>query len=241
MIHSFRQLQECLRAELRVRLGRGEMTERQLARQTGISQPHLHHLVKGVRELTPAMADRILSALELRLFEIADPETKPRGEPIEIAVLSRRAGPGTAWPVEESRFERLTVSRALVTGMLQPFGVRLEGDSLMEGVFRAGEMVIGDRLECADQPLDPEELHLVKVDNGLAARWVRTGRSRLYLLSRFTLDRPREWFGAPLAELSSRVVARLRLLKSPERDAAAPPRLPPRDISPAPRLSWIAS
>lgn len=45
---------------LRGRLYNGELTERSLARVTGISQPHLHNVLKGKRLLSIPKLDQIL-------------------------------------------------------------------------------------------------------------------------------------------------------------------------------------
>jgi antitoxin component HigA of HigAB toxin-antitoxin module len=45
---------------LRKRIHSGELTERSLARITGISQPHMHNVLKGKRLLSLEKADRIL-------------------------------------------------------------------------------------------------------------------------------------------------------------------------------------
>ena len=51
----------------------GVLTERHLARMTGISQPHVHNVLKGVRGLTPEVADQILHKLRLNLLDLAEP------------------------------------------------------------------------------------------------------------------------------------------------------------------------
>jgi plasmid maintenance system antidote protein VapI len=52
-------------ADARSRLRNGEFTERGLARRVSVSQAHMHHVLKGKRSLTPALADRL--AAELRI------------------------------------------------------------------------------------------------------------------------------------------------------------------------------
>jgi transcriptional regulator with XRE-family HTH domain len=52
------------------RLQRGELTERGLARRTGISQPHLHNVLKGVRVLSPQMGDLLLRHLHITLVDL---------------------------------------------------------------------------------------------------------------------------------------------------------------------------
>ena len=48
----------------------GEVTERGLARVTGISQSHLHNMLKGVRVLSPPMADLILRHLQITVVDL---------------------------------------------------------------------------------------------------------------------------------------------------------------------------
>ena len=69
---NFRDLQERLRCHLRRRLAGGETTERGLARLTGVSQPHMHNVLKGKREFSPDMADRILLHLRMDLLELLE-------------------------------------------------------------------------------------------------------------------------------------------------------------------------
>jgi plasmid maintenance system antidote protein VapI len=66
----FYTLLEQLRARVIARIAQGDVTERALARQAGISQPHLHNILKGVRGLTPDVADRLMLALKWRLKDL---------------------------------------------------------------------------------------------------------------------------------------------------------------------------
>jgi plasmid maintenance system antidote protein VapI len=77
----FQLLQRRLVESLRRSIGNGLMTERGLARRAGISQPHMHHILKGVRALSPQVADRILRAFELTVMDL-----------LELAEMDSRAG-----------------------------------------------------------------------------------------------------------------------------------------------------
>jgi hypothetical protein len=66
-------LYERLTTNLRDRVRRGEVTERGLARMTCVSQPHIHHVLKGKRLLSAEMADRILHHLRIDLLDLIDP------------------------------------------------------------------------------------------------------------------------------------------------------------------------
>jgi len=56
----------------------GEITERGLARRVGISQPHIHNVLKGKRLLSWESADALLRELDLSLLDLVsrDENTK---------------------------------------------------------------------------------------------------------------------------------------------------------------------
>jgi len=74
----FRRLLLRLIRDLQERVRGGEITERGLARLTGVSQPHLHHVLNGERQLSIAMADRILHRLHVDLRDFMEPEERAR-------------------------------------------------------------------------------------------------------------------------------------------------------------------
>jgi transcriptional regulator with XRE-family HTH domain len=71
---SFHVLQLRVIADVQERVRRGDVTERGLARLTGISQPHLHNILKGARVLSPHMADLILRQLHINLLDLLEPQ-----------------------------------------------------------------------------------------------------------------------------------------------------------------------
>jgi transcriptional regulator with XRE-family HTH domain len=71
---TFQDLQSRLLTELRLRVRSGAVTERGLARDTGISQPHLHHVLKGKRLLSVERADEVLRRLDLDLLHLITTE-----------------------------------------------------------------------------------------------------------------------------------------------------------------------
>jgi plasmid maintenance system antidote protein VapI len=66
------QLLTALLEEVRRRVRNGQLTERGLARLTGTSQPHLHHILKGKRGITPKLADRMMDVLALDLSALIE-------------------------------------------------------------------------------------------------------------------------------------------------------------------------
>jgi len=71
---NFRQQQRRLVTHLRGLVRNGDVTERSLARLTGVSQPHMHNVLKGKRLLSLEMADQVLARLHLDLLDFIEPE-----------------------------------------------------------------------------------------------------------------------------------------------------------------------
>ena len=71
---TFHDLQQRLLEVLRHRVRSGAATERGLARDMGISQPHLHNVLKGRRLLSTEKADEVLRRLQLDVLYLIEPE-----------------------------------------------------------------------------------------------------------------------------------------------------------------------
>jgi predicted transcriptional regulator len=71
---NFQELNVRLIAHLRDRISSGEISERGLARLTGVSQPHIHNVLKGKRTFSTEISDIILFFLKLDLLDLIDPE-----------------------------------------------------------------------------------------------------------------------------------------------------------------------
>ena len=76
---NFHALLSNLRTRVANRIAEGEITERALARRAGISQPHLHNVLKGIRGMTPDVADRLLEALHLSMEELVAVPARTNG------------------------------------------------------------------------------------------------------------------------------------------------------------------
>jgi len=70
---NFHQQQRRLIAHLRELVRNGDATERSLARLTGVSQPHMHNVLKGKRLLSLEMADQVLAQLHLDVLDFIEP------------------------------------------------------------------------------------------------------------------------------------------------------------------------
>jgi hypothetical protein len=71
---NFQELHHRLIGHLRDRVRSGELSERGLARLTGVSQPHIHNVLKGKRTFSNEISDVVLFFLKLDLLDLIDPD-----------------------------------------------------------------------------------------------------------------------------------------------------------------------
>src|SRR5438270_662759 len=124
----FVDLREAFLNSLRTRVRNGEVTERSLAKLVGISQPHMHNVLKGVRTLSPEMLDQVLYHLRLSVFDCVGPEVlarylhsqTSRSRSCYVPVIEGRLGPEHPWPEQGTAHERVPVAAATVEKMWQP-------------------------------------------------------------------------------------------------------------------------
>ena len=221
------------------------MTQRHLARISGVSQPHVHNVLKGIRELTPTTADRFLHCLAwdvMDLLQSTELDDAIRHKPLspaserEMGVLAHRIGPGVLWSSSESRYERFTLPFQRTLGFWKPVAAHLAFDPEMEGVFSAGDVGILDYCDEFETRRDPSSLYVVVQDGESRVRWIREARRGFYLLTKPTNQRPMDWQLTAKSEIV--IEARLHLalpLRIPD-----VPRRPP-GIAPIPARHSAAS
>ena len=71
---NFKHLEQRFLCELRERVRSGAVTERGLARLVGVSQPHIHNVLKGKRFFSLEKADQVLRSLGLDVLDFIDPD-----------------------------------------------------------------------------------------------------------------------------------------------------------------------
>ena len=100
---TYTDLIECLLEELRSRVRSGEVTERALAQLAGLSQPHLHHVLKGKRHLSLAKADAILSNPALNALGPYPESRRSGGQTTNKIMYYQAAGPVVLRDCDDSR------------------------------------------------------------------------------------------------------------------------------------------
>ncbi|MGA3039950.1 MAG: helix-turn-helix transcriptional regulator [Bryobacteraceae bacterium] len=163
----FRLLQLRLVSHVRARVRNGEISERSLARLAGISQPHIHNVLKGTRALSTNMADQMLRRLRIDLADLlaAAEDSAPCGVPASrepaypgecraVAMLDGWIGRDYLYPHATGR-DRYPFPATEVERLASPVAVRLVPDPLRATIFAGGGVVLLDRSERAR--LDPDE------------------------------------------------------------------------------------
>ena len=196
----FADLRTALLDNLRSRVRNGDITERRLAKRLGVSQPHMHNVLKGARVLTPDLADDILQELGLTMLDLVGRDRISEylaGDPgetesIYIPVLEGTLGPGRPWPTTPTS-ARVALPAARVVGMSAPVVVELAADARMEAMFAAGDYALLDQSRRARCSTDPAGLYVVKNANGGFLRRLRTYAGHIYIAAEDTLNRPVTW------------------------------------------------
>jgi transcriptional regulator with XRE-family HTH domain len=67
------EIQQRFVAVLRKRIRSGELTERALARMVGVSQPHMHNVLKGKRTFSVETTDDIMRQLRMDVLDLVEP------------------------------------------------------------------------------------------------------------------------------------------------------------------------
>ena len=217
----FGLLQNRLLERLRRRIRNGEFTERQIARLTGLSQPHIHNVLKGEKILSPESADLVLLQLKISLFDLFDPEEvdemfhvfrTPRSS-IEVYVLDGLIGPGHPFPLATRPAEKYPFQEAALWGTIDPVLAWLEEDPAMGDLVRRHELALLDRSEVRRTFIEPEALYAVSFDGQSAIRRMRRGHCCLFLLTEERRGEPRQWQRLPLDGLRVTEVIRAKVVR----------------------------
>lgn len=207
------QIQARLVNQLRDRLARGELTERGFARRTGISQPHVHKVLKGARTLSPNSMDVVLKSCMLSVLDLCTEEelrvqlTKlgPENPTIEIPFLRAPIGPGRIWPGEIQWDDRYPVPCSAGGGRRGLALARVEPDELM-GYSRLGlDIALIDPMDTLT-PYQPESLYVVSWGGEALLRKVRQGARRTYLVNDEDKNDPLRWDPMDAGEVKGRVL-----------------------------------
>lgn len=172
---TFEGLHSRLLTHLRDRIRGGEITERRLGVLAGISQPHMHHALKGTRGLSPAAADRVLEALGIDVLDLAG--VRPG---LQLPVATGRLGPYQPFPSFRSASEATPFDLMFSEGCSLVAAV-VCGDSVNERIYSDGDWLLLDTSEAVRSRPEPGRFYAVDYGSYGAVRRVRWDGESLWL------------------------------------------------------------
>lgn len=217
----FERLLHRLIRRLRSVLTNGEFTERGLARLTGISQPHLHHILAEKRSLTPHVADAILASVgwgigdlisDEELDEILMDRRSHSRMRRRIPLIAGRIGPSVPFPETSDVQEWLLVHTQQCEGIRRVFLAGLEPDPAAPFTGLAGAFALIAEDEDLRLRLAPEDWYLLRWGGAGLLRRVRAEGGSLVLLGQETLHGGGGPASIPMAGHSLLSIVRGRLL-----------------------------
>lgn len=184
-----------LMEDLKRRVANGEISERGLARITGISQPHIHNVLKGIRVLSPESADRVLTQLRINTRELWEESSGNSGTPVMlIPLLTGNLGPGML-EFRPDCTKGTVIIPSYLAGIPAQLLVaaRLGEDLEATPRFQSGDLVLIDQSLLARTQISRDGAYVIRTDGGPRVRYARVSDSHLYVASEHSIDCPSKW------------------------------------------------
>jgi hypothetical protein len=192
------------------RVRSGLVTERGLARLCGLSQPHMHNLLKNIRSFSADSADRLLRALDLDVQHLIWNLPETAGVVRTIPVIRNRLGPGT-----EASFTSfqgyIPFPLSLVERLVDPVAAYVAADLAMPAVLAPNDLVLLDQNPALRQRPAAGSCWVVAGGTGLRIRRIRVGAARIYLVNETKPD-TRNWHSIPLEGRNILEIVRARIV-----------------------------
>ncbi|MGJ5816052.1 hypothetical protein [Paludibaculum fermentans] len=189
-------LQHRLLAAVKHRLSNGEYTERSLSRHIGVSQPHMHNVLKGVRGFSTDFGDALLAGLDFSLLDLI--QSKELGFELEqrghygsqtrlVPVLRGRLGPDSPFPCWEDVIEWFPLPRASFEGSGRLVLVEVGEDAELAQAFGHVEFALLSRDEPDRIALSGRHWYAIQWGGAGLIRQLRKENQRLVILGQSTL------------------------------------------------------
>jgi hypothetical protein len=196
----------------RQRVRAGVLSERGLARECGMSQPHMHNVLKDIRSLSAASADRLMRALRTTVPELlwrypGEAETSVRAIPL----LRGRIGPGGETGLTTFRGYS-PFPGTLVDQLVAPVAARLAPELVLPAALHYNDLVLLDQNPAVRSTPRGRNCWVVSDGSGLRVRYVMVGGTRVYLASETTVDDPQRWQAVPLQGRNILDIVRARIV-----------------------------
>jgi hypothetical protein len=196
----------------RQRIRSGELTERGLSRLCGVSQPHIHNVLKQIRMLSPGSADRLMDALGITLPELLWRAPDDGSGSVRIVpMLRHRIGPGLDTSLTVFRGYMPFPTR-IVEKLVNPVVAQLGPDLVLPSAVSANDLILLDQNPEVRASPKGESCWVVSEPAGLRVRYVRWGGTRVYLANQDTVRDPKLWDAMPLQGNSVADIVRARIV-----------------------------
>jgi len=181
----FHQLFDALLSHVRHLIRRGDVSERGLARLIGYSQPHVHNILAGVRNMNVRFADDLLGGLGLSLKDLT-PTPGPVAQLSHVAVplCSGEISPNREYPSEKGVATTIPMRATEVSasaGCLA-FRVGREENSMWPTVCPGDTVVVDPSLRRRRNP-DIEAIYVLRITGRGFVRRCRKVSDRLLIVS----------------------------------------------------------
>lgn len=185
---------------IRLRIHNGEITERGCARMLGLSQPHIHNVLKGARSLSPESFDLILKVFNFSILDLctrnellahAAKPAVPFEPSFTLTFLETSIGPGRPWPAGLKRGDTYPAPWTLGSAREHLVLVRLAADPEMR--FAGFDIAVIDTSPRARTVMTPDGLYAAERRGEALLRGLRPGAGKLYLVTDTNLDYPLFW------------------------------------------------
>ena len=166
---TFRDLEGRLLALVQQKLRGGEISQRQLARLTGFTQPHIHNVLNGLRTVRRELADALLECLELSVCDLVDNATPDCGIFGRVPVSRGLVGPNNALPERAGEGRHVMFPAAFLARLGRPLLLRLAAEEdTMSPLLDPGDLVLVDRAEAVRRRPVFESVYLLSLSTGSA-------------------------------------------------------------------------
>lgn len=212
------QFQERLISRLKETIRNGELTERRLAFNVGISQPHIHRVLKGEKALSLKNLDVMLMYLTQNLLDFCNAaeiqthlaKLKASTQPmVDVPVYSSEIGPGCNWQRNLNPQYRRSIPCETIGRCTQVVLARLAADPAMRFSLQAHTLA----LLATDEPalIGPSSLYAIDRGQDAVIRRLRRGLHRVYLVTDGHHNQPLCWEALSLGDRSTlpRIIGRV--------------------------------
>ncbi|HKD05277.1 MAG TPA: hypothetical protein VKB79_05170 [Bryobacteraceae bacterium] len=206
------ELYERLIDAARQRVRSGAMTERGLARLCGMSQPHMHNVLKSFRSLSIESADRLLHALDLTIPALLFSLDRETDASIRIIPMLRaRIGTGAAASLTAFRgFMPFPSAQAAL--LVDPVVAQLGPDLVMPAALKPNDYALLDQNPLLRRNPGGGGIWVIEENGILRPRYLKLGGTRIYIADEITLRDPPKWEPVSLERRDIREIVRARIV-----------------------------